>query len=667
MTAAAAEIDGPYVDHALSIVAKVPGARVFPIKAGAKCPPLVKDWPNHASSDPAQIRRWWERWPDANIGVTGAIVVDVDVRDGKPGIASMKALEIPAAELRRAMVVDTPSGGMHLYFLAPDGARMPSVNGWRCGVDIKADGGYVLGPGSCLHGDGGAARSYSIAEGHDRNPGECPARLLELLAEPRKRAASAEKRPIGELDSHEAIERATAFLEARRPAVEGENGDLWTVTTANSVIDFGISADMCHDLMAEHWNDRCSPPWELEGPNSLRTKVDSAYKTRLLPPGVASPEAEFGAVVIPPVEVKRRPGGKWLYRHGDPVAFDKQWLLYRRLPLVGTTMIVGPSGGGKTFFCADLARAVAKGEPFFGVEPDERGGVALFAAEGVSGMPGRLSVLSDTRLPIWAEPVASLRSGEEQRRVFSLLDDARTECLKDFGCPIRVIAIDTLAASGLLEDENDNAECARAVKFLEQLASRYDCLVIVTHHPPKNGSGARGGSALHAGFDTVVEIHYDGKQPIRRAECTKSRDAPTGDWGCFKLEQHVLGFDDRGREETTCTLCVATSDARSAASLVFADPTLVDTIVGAVGDKVWRKDAQSSETSIIDVIAKCAELNVEIDSDLKRAKLYLGTLLASGALVEGKERIGGRDRPIIRAPRLAVLSADTHRAHHDGA
>jgi hypothetical protein len=478
----------------------------------------------------------------------------------------------------------------------------------------------------------------------------------EMRAERCERHANTgNNEPIGEQDSDDAIERAIALLEARKPAVEGHGGDAWTVMTANLVGDLSISADMCHELMAAHWNDRCSPPWELDGPNSLRTKVDSAYGSRQSPVGCASPEAEFDTVAIPPIERRPRLAGKWSYRHGDGVAFDKQWLLYRRLPLVGTMMIVGPSGGGKTFFCADLARAIAKGEPFFGVEPDQRGGVALFAAEGVAGMPGRLSVLGDAPLPIWGEPVANLRSKEEQRRISALLDDANAECLKEFGCPIRVIAIDTLAASGLLEDENDNGECARAVKFLEQLAAAHSCLVIVTHHPPKNGNGARGGSALHAGFDTVVEIHHDGKQPVRRAECTKSRDAPTGDWGCFRLEQHVLGFDDRGREVTTCTLCVATADARSAAAL-FINPELTDAIVEAMGDQLWRKDHQSNETSIIDLIAKCGNFDTGTEAGLRTAKQHLAALLASGIVVEDKERIGGKDRPVIRVPREAILS-----------
>jgi len=42
-----------------------------------------------ATTDPAQIRRWWTAWPDANIGIatgpSGLIVIDVDDREGRHG------------------------------------------------------------------------------------------------------------------------------------------------------------------------------------------------------------------------------------------------------------------------------------------------------------------------------------------------------------------------------------------------------------------------------------------------------------------------------------------------------------------------------------------------------------------------------------------------------
>lgn len=57
------------------------GVRVFPCAPGAKHP-LTTHGFTDATTDQRRIARWWDRWPEANIGVPtgngGADVVDVD-------------------------------------------------------------------------------------------------------------------------------------------------------------------------------------------------------------------------------------------------------------------------------------------------------------------------------------------------------------------------------------------------------------------------------------------------------------------------------------------------------------------------------------------------------------------------------------------------------------
>ena len=64
------------------------GFRVIPLRPGGK-EPLIKDWPNKATTDEATIREWWAKWPNANIGIlTGRYeggyfcVLDFDPRHG---------------------------------------------------------------------------------------------------------------------------------------------------------------------------------------------------------------------------------------------------------------------------------------------------------------------------------------------------------------------------------------------------------------------------------------------------------------------------------------------------------------------------------------------------------------------------------------------------------
>ena len=64
--------------------------------------PLTPNGLKDATTNPEQIRNWWTRWPDANIGivtgkVSGIVVVDVDA--GKGGIESWNEFRISTAEL----------------------------------------------------------------------------------------------------------------------------------------------------------------------------------------------------------------------------------------------------------------------------------------------------------------------------------------------------------------------------------------------------------------------------------------------------------------------------------------------------------------------------------------------------------------------------------------
>jgi len=119
------------------------GYAVFPCRPGAKLPATghgVLD----ATTDAEQIRRWWSRRPDFNIGLAcnGLVVIDIDP-DG---------LAWPGDDDKRrgirgtgCPVQRTPRGGFHLLFSVPAGHQ------WRCsasllapGVDVRTNGGYVL-------------------------------------------------------------------------------------------------------------------------------------------------------------------------------------------------------------------------------------------------------------------------------------------------------------------------------------------------------------------------------------------------------------------------------------------------------------------------------------------------------------------------------------------
>lgn len=120
------------------------GLRVFPLQPRSKIPFRGSRGCHDATTDPGQIRAWWERWPDANLGIATGHLVDVVDIDGPDGVASWAELvdELPPT----LGSVSTPrAGGTHLY-VAAAGVR----NGAKIapGLDIRGLGGYVVAPPS---------------------------------------------------------------------------------------------------------------------------------------------------------------------------------------------------------------------------------------------------------------------------------------------------------------------------------------------------------------------------------------------------------------------------------------------------------------------------------------------------------------------------------------
>jgi hypothetical protein len=69
------------------------GVRVFPVSKSKK--PLIKYWPEKATTDETQLRRLWARSPDADAAWAvpeEIVVVDLDVKDGAGGISAFERL-----------------------------------------------------------------------------------------------------------------------------------------------------------------------------------------------------------------------------------------------------------------------------------------------------------------------------------------------------------------------------------------------------------------------------------------------------------------------------------------------------------------------------------------------------------------------------------------------
>lgn len=136
------------LESALEYAAK--GWATFPLAPNSKIPMAGSHGYKDATTDLAQIMKWWNEEPNANIGIateaSGLLVVDVDPRNLGDQWEHLGELAEPGGDVWKGPVeAVTPGGGWHYYFQLPE---FPHKKLIAPGVDLKGYGGYVVAPPS---------------------------------------------------------------------------------------------------------------------------------------------------------------------------------------------------------------------------------------------------------------------------------------------------------------------------------------------------------------------------------------------------------------------------------------------------------------------------------------------------------------------------------------
>lgn len=116
---------------------------------GAAKHPHTRNGVKDATTDPAKIDGWLDKWPDANVGVacgagSGIDTIDIDVQKG----ADLNAL----GKLPPGPVFKTGGGGLQYVYLHLNG-QGPSVGKLAEHVDVRGEGSYFVAPPS-IHASG---------------------------------------------------------------------------------------------------------------------------------------------------------------------------------------------------------------------------------------------------------------------------------------------------------------------------------------------------------------------------------------------------------------------------------------------------------------------------------------------------------------------------------
>ena len=183
-----------------------------------------------------EVTLWFSRL-DCNIGmVTGGIskIVVVDI-DGEEGISSAKKLKLDST-----LSVRTGGGGVHLYYSSSESVSS-KVRALK-GIDIRADGGYVIMPPS-LHKSGNRYR-WSASE-----------RLSSFDSGLFKKLA----RPVFVADN---------WSEEVLPGVHQGSRNMTAARLAGRYLNLGLTLEETAILLLS-WNERNHPP--LRETEVLRT------------------------------------------------------------------------------------------------------------------------------------------------------------------------------------------------------------------------------------------------------------------------------------------------------------------------------------------------------------------------------------------------------------
>jgi putative DNA primase/helicase len=163
--------------------------------------PLTKNGFKSASNDPEKIAAMWEGCPDnTQVGIaTGAVnrllVLDLDSPEAEDYARAQGWLD------QETFSVETSKEyHKHYYFLQPTDVSTKSTAGQIFkGLDVRGDGGYVIGPGSIHHETGLPYTPVSFRVKRARVP-ESLLKVVLAIGDPEPARAIKDKIPQGQRD-----------------------------------------------------------------------------------------------------------------------------------------------------------------------------------------------------------------------------------------------------------------------------------------------------------------------------------------------------------------------------------------------------------------------------------------------------------------------------------
>ncbi|MEG2417494.1 MAG: bifunctional DNA primase/polymerase [Eubacterium sp.] len=435
------------------------GLAVFPLLPRDKKPATAHGFKD-ATTDQTTITAWWTQNPDYNIGIAtgaasgGLVVIDLDINQDKgyDGRETLRDWEASNGILPETWMSITGRGGYHLFY--HDCATNSNRTGLYEGVDIRGDGGYIVAPPS-IHPNG---RRYEWEQ-------------------------SPEEFALSDTDS------VVACFLMGPPA----GGMAKAYKTPDEIPEGGRNAEL--------YRLACSMQARGDAPEAIRAAVEATNESRCIPP------LDQGEINTLLKSAGRHESGTAPYRvtasngvmkpmKAEVVTFSDAvdsaayetidfkplvWIIKGILPNAGLAGVYAKPKVGKTWFCYELAFAIATGGVFLGTQ-QIKGDVVYYDLETTGrNRQKRLKKMSrDGPIPSgikFISEVGTLGHGFEEDLAYRLKQFPNT----------RVAIVDTIkkirnpVPQGLSENQHDDAEIGRLAKF----ANDHNILIVAVSHNKK--------------------------------------------------------------------------------------------------------------------------------------------------------------------------------------
>lgn len=489
--------------------------KIFPatITPEGKKVPLVRDWANEATNDPAVHKQWIEFFKDRikvwglpTGKINGLWALDIDQKDGLSGFDSLREMGVGA--LPQTAWQSTPSGGMHLFFSTPQDIHYPTSVNVESKLDTRGDGGFVW-----------------WYQPHFEVPMIEAPMWVWGLKKPKKEKPQVVEGTVIPMDPLQALEKFNTCIEAVKNAAQGERNHNLNIQ-AYLVGQIVASGAVTHDYALEELKKAAmfSGLPEREAYATIMSGLGGGVNNPLTHPfGVTAPKPAFN---IP--EIKRpEPRGRWTPAK-TTVAQLKDYSKLKKPQLfkdwatedIHLTSAIG--GVGKTTIKLFEAVCLAQGEPFLGFECQQPGSTLFIIGEDseakLQAMLGRMCTQLGLFNPgnehklqavldnVWIKRAKKMKLVKEDPRTKNFTtDDENLVMIKEAIEDIKPknIIFDPIAMFWGKESGGNDMAMALAETMQEIQECSDACVDMITHigkdsHTKKDVSqfSGRGGTAL---------------------------------------------------------------------------------------------------------------------------------------------------------------------------